>query len=83
MAFTIWEDGRWWGTEVKKNRKGERVEDKHLEDTKYNKGKPNNILVGVLYNYPFEVDLHSVQKSVRNRKSSLTICLEIRNVSFR
>lgn len=67
----------------KKQRKGERVEDKDLEDTKYNKGKPNNILVGVLYNCPFEVDLHSVQKNVRNRKSSLTTCLEIRNVPFR
>lgn len=67
----------------KKQRKGERVEDKDLEDTKYNKGKPNNILVGVLYNCPLEVDLHSVQKNVRNRKSSLTTCLEIRNVPFR
>lgn len=59
------------------------MEDKDLEDTKYNKGKPNNILVGVLYNCPLEVDLHSVQKNVRNRKSSLTTCLEIRNVPFR
>lgn len=59
------------------------MEDKDLGDSKCNKRKMKNILSGKLYNHSFEVDLHSVQKSVRNRKDSLKIYLEIRNVSLK
>lgn len=59
------------------------MEDKDLGDSKCNKRKMKNILSGKLCNHSFEVDLHSVQKRVGNRKDSLKIYLEIRSVSLK
>lgn len=64
-------------------RKGKRVENKNLRDSKCNKGEMKNILVRKFHNNSCGVDLYNVQKSVRTSKSSLKICLEIRNVSFK
>lgn len=57
------------------------MENKDLRDSKCNKGEIKNILVGKFHNHLRLI--FSVQKSIRNRKSSLKICLESRNVSFK
>lgn len=55
-------------------KKGEKAEVKYLKDSKwYNKKKMKYILAEKFHNHSLEVDLHSVQKSVRNRKSSLKV----------
>lgn len=64
-------------------RKGKRMENKNLRDSKYNIVVMKNILVRKFYNNSCGVDLFNVQKSVRTSKSSLKNMLEIRNVSFK
>lgn len=83
IAFPVWEGGWQWRKEIEIERKNKRVEDKDLGDSKCNKGKMKNILTGKFWNHSFEVNLHNAQKRVRNRKGSVKIYLEIRNVSLK
>lgn len=65
ITCTIWEHR---DADIQLERKGKRVEDKDLRDSKCNIGEMKNILVRKFYNHSHKVDLYSVQKSQKQKK---------------